>query len=103
MKALPYPARKVFARRVFQAFDVIEVVVIQKVEKGLEGCFQVGKVHDPTRMRMKRAAHMYLDAERMAVQPGALMAGRYVGQAMRRLNGKDFVNLHTVTLPPPRP
>ena len=44
---LPNPAGDILAGWIFQACDVVEIVVVQLIVEGLEGGLEVTEVHDP--------------------------------------------------------
>jgi len=71
--------------------------MIQPFEDGLKRFAEIGEVHDPTGVRIDFAAHVQLDAKRMAVQAGAFVACRHVGQPMRRLDRECAKNFHERT------
>jgi len=68
--------------------------MVELVIQRLEGRLQVRKVHDPAQLRIRLAGHVDLDAEGMAMQARALVAGRHVGEPMRRLELKHFEDMH---------
>lgn len=49
-EVLPDPLGENFGGGVFQAFDVVQVVVIETVVKGLESVFDIGEVGHPAGM-----------------------------------------------------
>jgi hypothetical protein len=85
---VPNPPSKIFRRRIFKAGNVVQVVVIQPVIGRLERGLEFGKVHHPASVWIDSARHMQFDAERMAMQPRALMSGGHVRQAMRSFDGE---------------
>lgn len=48
MQSFPYPFREIFAGWIFEAFDIVEAIMIELVEQWLKGTPQVGKIHHPT-------------------------------------------------------
>jgi hypothetical protein len=50
-KVLPNPDSKIFTGRVFQTFNIVEVVMIQLLVKWLEGGFEVTEIHNPALVR----------------------------------------------------
>ena len=92
----PDPLGQHFAGGVFQAGDVVEVVVIQALVERLEDRFDFGEVADPTGVRVEVAAQVDRDFERVAVQAPALVAIGHVGQAMGGLERKFLENFHSV-------
>src|SRR5260221_6881963 len=69
LKLPPNPARQGLAGRVFQPFDIVEVVVVQPLIDRLKNIFDSRKIHDPTRFSSDRAANMNRYLERMTVEP----------------------------------
>lgn len=90
------PAGQILTGRILQTGDLIEVMVIQPLISRLEQTLDLGKVHDPSGVRIDIAAQMQLDAERMPVQSRALVALGHVGQPMRRFERKNLKNVHAV-------
>lgn len=107
LQAREDPAAEHLAGGVLQALDVVEEVVIELVVQRREGRLDVGEVHHPAHRRIGFALDVDLDPERMTVQPGTLMAGRHVRQAVGRLDMEFFEDMHARILPrqagPPRP
>src|SRR5574337_627985 len=93
LQPLPDPAREVFAGWIFQSRNFVEITVIQRLEHRREGLFQFGEIHDPATARSGFAAYVNLYAERMPVQPAALVAGRQVRQPVGRLDAENLKNL----------
>jgi hypothetical protein len=56
--------------------------------------FHVGKIHDPAERRIRLAAHVHLDAERMAMQARTLVAWRDIRQPVRGFDMKDLEYVH---------
>lgn len=78
--------------------DVIQIMMIQAIEGGLERCTDIREVHDPSRMRIDGPAQVQLDSKRMPVQSGAFVPNGHVRQAMRRLDGKGTENIQETPL-----
>jgi hypothetical protein len=91
---LPDPYCQPFAGRVVEAFDVIEVMVIEAVVDWFERRLDIGEVHDPTGLRIDIATDMQFDPEGMPMQARALMPWRNMGQPVCCFDGKDFENVH---------
>lgn len=70
--------------------------MIEPIIGRLEQALDLGKVHNPSAVRIDIAAQMQLDAKRMPVQARALMALGHVGQPMRRFERKNLENVHAV-------
>src|SRR6185312_12960810 len=91
---LPDPARQHLAGRILQPLDVVEVVMVELLVEWLERRLQVRKVHDPAQLRIRLAGHVDLDAEGMAMQARALVAGRDVGKTVGGFEGEGFEDVH---------
>ena len=59
--------------------------MVERVVQRLPRRAQLGEVDDPPRVVSHLALHVDLDPEGVAVEPGALVVGRDVGQPMGRL------------------
>lgn len=94
LQPLPDPARQIFAGWILQAFDLVQVMVVQLIEQGLKRDAQVGKVHDPSAARAYFAADMDLDAKRVTVDARALVSGRNLRKVMRCFNLENAENIH---------
>src|SRR5690606_13117635 len=78
LEARPDPGSEVLAGRVFQALDLVEVVVVKLAVDGLEARLELGEVHHPAELGIDLAGNVDFHAEGMAMQPGALVARRHV-------------------------
>ena len=87
---LPDPLDEDFAGWVFQARDVVEVVVIQLFIERLEDGFDLGEVANPAGIGVNLALDIDGDPKRMAMQAPAFMAFRDVRQAVGGLEHKLF-------------
>src|SRR5439155_24100003 len=76
VQPFPDPHRKPLARRVVEALDLIEVTMVEGVVQRCEGALDLGEVDHPTTVLTGRPLHVHRDAERVAVQARALVAGR---------------------------
>jgi hypothetical protein len=89
-EALPEPASDVFAGGVFEAGDLVEVVVIELVFEGLEDLLDVTEVHEPAGVRIDGAAEGEVDFEGVAVEAGAFVGGGNLGEAMSGFEGEGL-------------
>ncbi|MNJ37905.1 hypothetical protein D3C77_327410 [compost metagenome] len=94
---VPDPFGDHFAGRVFQARNVVQVVVVQLFIQRLEDRLDLGKVANPASMRVQRAGQVQGNLERMTVQTAALVPFRNVRQTVCRLEGELFENFHDVS------
>lgn len=83
---IPDPAREIFAGRIFQAGDLVQIVMIELIVGGLERRADIGEIHDPSGVWIDIAAKMQLDAKRVPMQSRAFVPGGHMRQAMRRLD-----------------
>jgi hypothetical protein len=74
--------------------------VIEAVDEGLDGAFEIGEVHDPAQLRVERAAHRDLAAERVAVNAPALVSLRHVRQPVRRFEAEVLHQLDDIAHAP---
>ena len=87
-EALPDPAGDVFAGGVFQAGDFVEEAVVELVFQGAEAGLDVGEIHHPAFEGIDGAFDGDFDAEGVAVEAGALVAGRDVGEGVGGFEGE---------------
>ena len=85
-----------FAGRVFQAGNVVQVVVIQTLVQRLENRLDLREVADPAGVRIEVAAQVQRHFERVTVQASALVAVRDVRQAVGGFESKLFENFHSI-------
>lgn len=95
-EAFPDPVGEDFTGRVFEAWDVVEVIVIELFVERTEGGVEVGEVADPAGGCADVAADVDFDAEGMAVQARAFVAWWDVGELVRGFEAEFFEDLHLV-------
>jgi hypothetical protein len=95
-EAFPDPAGEDFAGGVFEAGDVVEVVVVELVVERAESGVEVGEVADPAQGWVDFAADVDFDSEGMAVQARAFVPGGHVGQLVGRFESEFFEDFHLV-------
>jgi len=94
LQLVPDPFRQVFAGWIVEAWNIVQIVVIEALVKRLEDCFYLGKVTYPPGVWIDIASQIDCYPERMPVQAAALVALGNVGETMGRLEGKLFENFH---------
>ncbi len=57
----PDPTREIFARRIFQAGNLIQVVMIESIVRRLKRGFDIREIHDPTGVAIDVTAQVQLD------------------------------------------
>lgn len=90
----PDPSRQIFAGRILETRNIIQIPVIDLVKRRLERTRQIREVLNPPAFGTDGAAHAYFNAERVPVQTSAFVLRRYVGKVMCRLDGKNLENFH---------
>jgi len=63
----PDPACQNLAGRVLEAFDFVQVVVVEAAAQRLAGFCNVGEVNDPTELRIELTLDANSNAERVTV------------------------------------
>ena len=91
---MPDPLGQHFAGWVFQAGDVVQVVVVELLVDRFEDCLDLGEVTNPTGIGIDFTFDINGDSEGVAVQAAAFVAFRYVWQAMGRLEDELFEQFH---------
>lgn len=91
---IPDPLSEILARWIFETFNVVEVVVIELIEKGGEGSLNVIKIHDPTRFRIYFAVDRQAYKEGVTVQSRAGVSLGNEWEPMCRFKTKVFVKFH---------
>src|SRR3989344_3887748 len=98
LETLPNPARQHLARWIFESLDIVQATVIKLLVKRLKRASNIGEVLHPTFLRRHRPGDVYLDMERVPVQPAALVPFRNIRQVVCGLEGKDLENFHAQTI-----
>mgnify|MGYP003363662242 CR=1 FL=1 len=91
---LPDPFGEHFAGGIFQAGNLIEVVVIELLVKRLEDGLELGEVANPAGMGIGLTLDVDGDTEGVAVQATAFMARRHVGKPMCGFEDEFFEDFH---------
>ena len=91
---VPDPASEIFARRIFETGNLVEIVMVEPIVRRLKRGLYIGEVHDPTARRIDLAAHLQLDAKGMPMQTCTFMAHRYIRQAMRGFDRESTEDMH---------
>ncbi len=95
---LPYPARQVFAGRVIQSVNVIEVMVIQLLPQWLEGGLDVAKIHDPALLFVDSALYMDRYPKGMTMQATAFVFRWDIWQSVSCFNRELLEYFHLTSL-----
>ena len=90
----PDPTRQLLARRIFETFDLVQIVVVESPPYRLEGFGDVGEIDDPSKAGIQRALDVYTHAKRVTVKPLALVPLRDVWKQVRRFECELFPDLH---------
>ncbi len=98
LELLPDPAAEVFAGGVFQAWNIVQIIVVELLVDRLEDRLDFREVADPAGMRIDLAFDVDGDTERVAVQAPAFVAFGDVGQAMGGFEGEFFEEFHCSAL-----
>ncbi len=84
-----------FTGRVFQARNIVQVVVVQALIQRLEDRLDFREVTNPASVRVEVATEVDRHFERVTVQAAAFVAVRDVRQAVGGFEGKLFENFHS--------
>lgn len=80
LELLPDPAAEVFAGGVFQAWNIVQIIVVELLVDRLEDRLDFREVADPAGMRIDLAFDVDGDTERVAVQAPAFVARKPSGR-----------------------
>jgi hypothetical protein len=94
LELFPNPERDIFAGRIFQAGNFVEIIMIKLFPKWFEGVADVGVVHDPSEFFVARPFDRDFDFETVTVQTAAFVRLRQIGQEMRGFELKCFPEFH---------
>ena len=95
---LPEPDRQILEGRVLEAFDLVQIVVIEDLEEGPDGAGDVAKIANPATLGADRAREMHRDLERMPVQAVTFVVGRHIRQPVGGFERELLEDLHDETL-----
>ncbi len=73
----PDPSNENLAGRVFESFDLIQIIVIELLPDRVDLLLDIGEVDDPSRPVADRPRDEDLDTKRVAVQATALVPFRH--------------------------
>ena len=100
-QAVPNPGRDIFAGRVFEAGNVVKIIMIKLIEDGLESLRDIRVIHQPAERRIAVPGQCHLHFEAMPVESAAFMRLGQERQQMSRLELKRFpqFNFHKIISP----
>src|SRR5580693_9031286 len=78
LEPAPDPDGQLLTGRVLKPRNVIETMVIERLNDRFGRGLDFRKISNPARVRIERPADVDRNAEGMAVEPGAFVAGRHV-------------------------
>jgi hypothetical protein len=87
---MPKPGGEVFDGGIWEAFDLVEVGVIENVEEGGHGDADAGVVVNPAHVRVDFAFDDNFDFEAVAMHLAARMVGGDVGEGLGCFEGEIF-------------
>ena len=90
----PNPARQNLAGRVLEAFNLVQIVMIQLLPNRFADIPNVGEINDPTELRIELSLYANTNPVRVPVQTLALVPVRNVRQQVRRLETELSPDLH---------
>ena len=91
LEMLPNPPSEVFACRILQSLNLVEVVVVKPVEQRFEGGLDVREIHDPAKMFIHWGINKNGYLERMTVEPSALVSFRHIGEPVSSFKRELFI------------
>jgi hypothetical protein len=89
-EAIPNPEGDVFTGRVFEAGNLVEIMVVEFFPERFEHVGDVGVIHDPAELWVARAFHHDFSAEAVAVQAAAFVRFGQVRQEVRCFELESF-------------
>jgi len=87
---LPKPLGHVFNRRILQAFDIVQIGVIEHFHQRFHRVAYFGVIVNPPGFWIDIAFHRNFDLETVAMHTPAFVALRRVGQSLRRFKSEIF-------------
>jgi hypothetical protein len=93
LETVPNPDSQVFACGIFEATDLVQVMMVELFEQGSESFHNIGVIHDPAEMRVAFSFHDDFGAEAVTVKTAAFMVFGHMRQEMGRFKLKRFTEL----------
>jgi len=94
VEAVPDPAGDLFAGRVLEAGNFVEITMVQRLVNWPASRFDVGEIHYPAGLGPDRAFDPHRDLKGMAVQAPAFVFRRDIGQVMGGLKAEGAEYFH---------
>jgi hypothetical protein len=91
LQSIPDPFGENFTRGVGQALDVVQVVVIESKDEGIDDALDIAVVDEIPLGRVDFAFDAHIESERMPVQPTALVPLGERWQLVGGLEGEGFL------------
>lgn len=98
LELLPDPLGDDLAGRVLQAWNLVQVVVVELLVKWLEDRFDFGKIANPAGVRVDLAFDVDGHSKGVAMQPATFVPGGHMGEPVGRLENKLFEQFHKMSL-----
>lgn len=96
LESSPYPLGQVFAGRILESGNIIQIAMIQLLEDRGERRLDIRKIHHPASVGIRLAGDVDFHAEGMPMQACTFVPGGNIGQAVRRFDLKTLENVHAV-------
>ena len=90
LQFFPKPRRHVLDRRIFQAFDLVQIRMIQHLQERFHGRSYFGMIVNPAAFVIDISFHRNLDFKAVTVHPPAFMALWSAWQSLRRFKSEIF-------------
>lgn len=72
---MPYPVSKILSGRIFQSFNLVQIMMVQPQPQRLKGLLDLRKIQKPAGVWIDLPFADKFNAKAMAVQPATLMPG----------------------------
>ena len=95
---LPDPAGEILTGWIFEARNLIEIVMVEALKYWLKRYFDLSEVHNPARRVSDFAVYADPHRKRMAVQSRTFVFGGHVREPVRSLEGEFFKQSHKIGL-----
>jgi hypothetical protein len=90
----PNPDRDIFGGWVFETRNIVEAMVIHRVEPRMKRGFYIEEIGDESRDLINRTVELQLDPLGMAVHPVTAMCLRHVWKLVRRFEAEGLNDFH---------
>ena len=84
------PFRKYLGCRIFETFNLIQIIMVKHIVKRLPGTRYLRKIYDHTRIRVHIPGHNHIDLIAVTMETATFMPGRHAREPMGCFKSECF-------------